>query len=40
VNKNVVLTTVIRALIKVYGVAEEHRDETIQQPPQEGEPRR
>jgi DNA-binding NtrC family response regulator len=40
VNKNVVLTTVFRALIKVYGVAEEHRDETIQQPRDEGEPRR
>jgi DNA-binding NtrC family response regulator len=32
VNKNVVLTTMIRALIKVYGVLEEHREETIQQP--------
>jgi two-component system, response regulator PdtaR len=40
VNKNVVLTTMIRALIKVYGVSEERRDDTAQQPFDEGESRR
>jgi len=41
VNKNVVVTTVVRALIKVYGVADEQQsDETIQQPKDQGEPRR
>jgi DNA-binding NtrC family response regulator len=39
VNKNVVVTTMIRALIKVYGVFEERRDDT-QTTSDEGEPRR
>jgi DNA-binding NtrC family response regulator len=46
VNKNVVVTTMIRALVKVYGVFEERRDDSqttstdTQTAPDEGEPRR
>jgi DNA-binding NtrC family response regulator len=39
VNKNVVVTTMVRALIKVYGVSDESRDDT-QTASEEGEPRR
>jgi DNA-binding NtrC family response regulator len=39
VNKNVVITTVIRALIKVYGVTEEQRGKSTQQPEDDKERR-
>ena len=35
VNKNVVLTTVVRALIKVYGVTEDRRSDTTYNPTKE-----